>query len=120
VEASINNGVGWDLVALKGDVNSADVSELGEILQRFLTVGRHNVILDLAEVGYIGSAGLSLLIRYTNAFRRWEQGDLHLATLSDEIHNLLQVTGLISEKRSRLSIYPSVDAAKEAAEKRIS
>ncbi len=120
MHTTISSGAGWDLVALGGEITSAEISELEEVLQRFLTVGRYNVILDLAQVTYIGSAGLSLLIRYTSAFRRWERGDLHLAALPETILNLLQVAGLISEDHSHFSIYPTVHAAAEAAQKRTS
>ena len=116
----VSSDVKWELVILAEDITSADIGELEELLQRFLTVGQYNVVLDLARVTYIGSAGLALLIRYTNAFRRWERGDLHLAALSDAVSNLLQVTGLVTEERSHFSIYPTVEAAKEAAQKRAS
>lgn len=117
MQATIHNGAGWDLVELNGAITSAQINELEDILQRFLTLGHYNVILDLGEVTYIGSAGLSLLIRYTSAFRRWEQGDLHLANLPETLRSLLHVAGLISEEHSHFSIYPNVDAAREAAEK---
>lgn len=116
----ISSGAKWELVTLGGEITSAEISELEELLQRFLTVGRYNIILDLAQVTYIGSAGLSLFIRQTSALRRWERGDLHLAALSEPVHNLLQVAGLISEERSHFSIYPTVEAAQEAAQKRTS
>jgi len=120
MQTTIRSGVGWDLVVLNGPITSADIGQLEDHLQRFLTMGHYNVILDLTNVTYIGSAGLSLLIRYTIAFRRWEQGDLHLANLPETLRSLLQVAGLVSENHSHFSIYPNVDAAQKAAEKRIS
>ena len=78
------------------------------------------VIVDLARVNYIGSAGLALLIRYTNPFCRWGRGDLHLAAPSTAVSNLLQVAGLVTEERSHFSIYPTVSAAQEAVQKRAS
>ncbi|RLT45387.1 MAG: anti-sigma factor antagonist [Chloroflexi bacterium] len=120
MQATISSGTGWELVRLGGDITSADISKLEDILQRFLTVGRYNVILELAGVTFVGSAGISLLLRYTSAFRRWERGDLHLAAMPATIRNLFLVTGLISEDHSFFSIYPTVEAAIETAQKRAS
>ncbi|MBX3051467.1 MAG: STAS domain-containing protein [Caldilineaceae bacterium] len=116
----LSSGVKWELVILAGNITSGDIDELEELLQRFLTIGHYNVVLDLARVTYIGSAGLALLIRYTNAFRRWERGDLHLAAISDPVMNLLQVTGLVTEERSHFSIYPTVDEASAVAKRQVS
>ena len=116
----VSSGVKWELVILSGEITSADIGELEELFQRFLTVGHYNVIVDLTRVTHIGSAGLALLISYTNAFRRWERGNLHLAALSPAVSNLLAVTGLVTEEGSHFSIYPTVDAAKQAAQKRAS
>jgi len=117
MQTSITSGADWDLVTLEGEITSADTGALGDILQRFLSGGRYHVILDLSRTTYIGSAGLSLLIRYTKSFRRWERGDLYLAALPDSLQDLLQVAGLISAERSHFSIYPTVNAAKKAAQK---
>lgn len=114
----VSSGMKWEMVILGGQITSVDIGELEELFQRFLTVGHYNVIVDMSRVAYIGSAGLALLIRYTNAFRRWERGDLHMAALSPAVNNLLEVTGLVTEERSHFSIYPTVDAAKAAAQKR--
>ncbi|HRJ44031.1 MAG: STAS domain-containing protein [Caldilineaceae bacterium] len=120
MEQTIQGGVGWDLARLTGDITSADTGALEQMLQRFLAVGRYRVILDLSGVTYIGSAGLSILIRYTALFRNWERGDLYLAALSPPLKNLLQVAGLLSEERSHFSIFPTVNAAQESAQKRLS
>lgn len=114
----VSSGVKWELVILSGEITSADIEELEELFQRFLNLDHYNVIIDLARITYIGSAGLALLIRYTNAFRRWERGDLHLAALSPSVSNLLEVTGLVTEDHSHFSIYPTVNAAKEVVQKR--
>lgn len=120
MQMTISSGPGWDLVKLDGELTSEKTSELEELLQRFLTVGHYNVILDLSGLRYIGSAGLSLLIRYSNACRRWERGDLHLAAVPPVILNLFQVAGLVTEEQSTFSIYSTLDAAQEAAQKRVS
>ena len=120
MEIIVSKSEDWDLVTLEGTIAGAEIGTLEELLQRFSTIGRYNIILDLAKVRYIGSAGLSVLIRYTSTFRRWERGDLHLAAPPKTILNLLQVAGLIGENHSHFSIYSTVDAAKEAAQKRAS
>lgn len=120
MQLTLNSGVKSELVILGGDVTSADIGELEEHFQRFLALNHYNVIVDLARVTYIGSAGLALLIRYTNTLRRWERGDIYLAAPSAAVTNLLHVAGLLTEERSHFSIYPTVNAAQEAVQKRAS
>ena len=117
MQTRVSSYPGWDEIAVSGEITSADIAPLEEILQRFLTVGRYHVIIDMSGLIYIGSAGLSLFIRYTNALRRWDRGDLYLADLSGPIQKLLQIAGLVSEEHSQFSIYPSLAAAREAVQR---
>lgn len=117
MQATVSSHPGWDEIAVSGEVTSADIALLEEILQRFLTVGRYHVIINMADLTYIGSAGLSLLIRYTAALRRWDRGDLYLAELSAPIRQLLQIASLVTEEHSQFSIYPTLAAAREAVQR---
>lgn len=67
-----------DLVTIRGTVMGADSTVLDKAFQRYLTVGRYQILLDLQDCTYIGSAGLSILISFANSCRRWKRGDLCL------------------------------------------
>ena len=74
-------------------------------------LGRCQVILDLSACTYIGSAGLSLLVRFANSFRRWDRGDLYLAGVSPYIQGLLGIAGLATDESQFFRQYTSVEAA---------
>jgi anti-anti-sigma factor len=98
-----------DLIEIDGAVMANDVAALDAILQRFLTVGRYRILVDLRQCTYIGSAGLSLLIRFANSCRRWNQGDLCLVAPHEYVLSLLRLAGLLSEDRSFFRIVATLD-----------
>lgn len=98
-----------DLIGIDGAVMANDVAALDVTLQRFLTVGRYRILVDLRQCTYIGSAGLSLLISFANSCRRWNQGDLCLVAPHDYVLSLLRLAGLLTEDRSFFRIAASTD-----------
>jgi len=69
------------------------------------------VIVDMAGLEYIGSAGLGVLVRVLK-WTRAKGGDLPLAAPQDVVRKLLTVTGLIGV----FAAYPSVEQAVRGAE----
>jgi anti-anti-sigma factor len=68
---------------------------LGDVVDRLLQQNRLKLVLDLALVVYIDSAGLGLLVsRYVRVRRRG--GDLRLASLTARSHHLMSITKLAS------------------------
>ena len=64
-----------------------------ERIKRLVEEGRMRIILNLADLSYLDSVGLSSLVAsYTSA--RKQGGDLKLLQLTKKIHNLLQITRL--------------------------
>ncbi len=62
-------------------------------VQALLEAGRQSILLDLGEVMYIDSVGLSTLVAsYTSA--RKQGGDVKLLHLPRGVHQLLQITRL--------------------------
>ena len=71
-----------------------------------LTKGRKRLVLDLAEVSYIDSAGLGTLVAaYTST--RNEGGDIRLASVTKRFDELLNITKLVTI----FSVYDTVDDA---------
>lgn len=66
---------------------------LGEIVDRLLRQNRLKLVLDLALVTYIDSAGLGLLVSRYVRFRR-RGGDLRLVSLTARSHHLMAITNL--------------------------
>ncbi len=82
------------LVDVRGHITLGPETEsLRSKLKHLLNAGHHQIILNLAEVTYLDSVGLSSLVAgYTSA--RNAGGDLKLLHLPRGVHQLLQITRL--------------------------
>jgi anti-sigma B factor antagonist len=98
------------LVDVRGRITLGPETEaLRSKLKQLIDSGQQRIILDLGEVTYIDSVGLSTLVAsYTSARRAG--GDLKLLRLPRGVHQLLQITRLSTV----FEIYESLDAARQA------
>ena len=82
------------LVDLRGRITLGPETEaLRSKLKQLLNAGHHRIILNLGEVTYLDSVGLSSLVAgYTST--RNAGGDLKLLHLPRGVHQLLQITRL--------------------------
>ena len=85
---------GVTLLDLRGRITLGPETEaLRSKLKALLNAGHHGIILNLREVSYVDSVGLSTLIAgYTSA--RNVGGCLKLLHLPSGVHQLLQITRL--------------------------
>lgn len=85
---------GVTLIDMRGRITLGHETEvLRSKLKELLNTGHHHIIVNLEEVNYIDSVGLSTLISgYTSA--RLTGGSLKLLHLPRGVHQLLQITRL--------------------------
>jgi anti-sigma B factor antagonist len=86
-----------------GDVTVVDISgrivlgsesaSMRSLVTELLSNGQNKILLNLAEVNYIDSAGLGHLVSAFTTVRKHE-GELKLLKLTNKIHDLMQVTRL--------------------------
>ena len=72
-----------------------DATTLKDQLQSLIDSGKTKVIIDLAEVDYMKSTGLGILISTLTTLKR-AQGELKLANVTDKIQSLLTITKLVT------------------------
>lgn len=91
VEKSAGNVLVLDI---RGQITlGEETGALREKVKQLVAAGHTRIILDLAEVNYIDSAGLATLVWvYTSA--RKQGGDVKLLRLTKRVHDLLQITRL--------------------------
>lgn len=84
---------GVDVVTLAGDLDLFSAEVLRRELEEAVPGGRHVVVLDLADVTFLDSTVLGLLLL---AARRMEAhgGRLVLASAGEAVERVLQVSGL--------------------------
>ena len=84
---------GIDIVALAGRLVMADVPEVRQKLLTTVEQGGGKLILDLAQVGFMDSSGLSVLVSALKATRA-KGGDIALLHLSPNVRSLIELTRL--------------------------
>jgi anti-sigma B factor antagonist len=85
---------GVEVVKISGRIELGEGSAaVREVLPDLLARGRKKIVLDLADVDYIDSAGLGALVSAFTSVRN-EGGDLKLVYLTKKVQDLLQMTKL--------------------------
>ncbi len=82
-----------DLVVAKGRIDTATVKTLSQALTEIKEAGHYNLVLNMKEVTYISSAGLSELIDTQNTCKS-KRGQLVLAEVPQRITEVLDLAGL--------------------------
>lgn len=90
-----------DLIAVAGRVDAATAPRLKQAIDGLFHEGRYRVVLDLANLDHISSAGLRVLIEARKQARNWkltdlEGGDIRLANVPTKIKEVFMLTGLNS------------------------
>jgi anti-anti-sigma factor len=86
----VENGV--SVFTLEGRVDTQGAREMDEVLQSAVSQGRYKMVLDMAEVSYISSAGLRTLADVVTKDRE-QGGDLKLVALSRKVLRVLRIIG---------------------------
>jgi len=92
-----------DLVAVNGRVDASTAPQLQDALRSIFDERRFRVVLDLSEMSYMSSAGLKVLLAALKEAKRWNRGDLRLAALQPQVHDTLNLVGLLQ----LFKIYPN-------------
>jgi len=98
------------IIALKGsllaEVQSKDILQgVTELIQK----GKVNFIIDLTELKFINSSGLGMLLTCLTKARK-AGGDVILANVPEQVHNLLNITKLTA-------IFTTAESVEEAKSK---
>ena len=84
---------GIDVFALRGEIDLHFAPALRSVLQAKINEHCLALIVDMAQVSFIGSTGLSVLMEYFRDCGRYG-GVFCLCGLSDELKEIFQIVGL--------------------------
>jgi anti-sigma B factor antagonist len=87
---------GATVVALCGELDVASSQELSDELAELIENGTTDLVIDLAQLAFIDSTGLSAILR---ANRSLERGHLVLREPSPLVRQVLEITGLTGALR---------------------
>jgi anti-anti-sigma factor len=82
------------VLILKGELDPHTAPRLGEELDKARAEGSNQIVLDLAELGFIDSSGLRVIISAHKAAAA-DGGQLVLRSPSPMARRLLDITGLL-------------------------
>ena len=84
-----------ELVTVNGRIDSSSAGDFEKQLEDITNTNRYNLILNLAGVSYMSSAGLRTLVKVKKACSRG-RGDLRLSQPSSRVQEVLDLAGLTS------------------------
>lgn len=84
---------GRTVVSVHGEIDAYTAPRLREVLSDLLRQGKVDVVVDLREVSFIDSSGLSVVITAAKAARR-DGGDIVLASPSPVVFRVFEIAGL--------------------------
>lgn len=104
---------GIPVVHLRGEIDLHTCPQLRTTLHGLMEAGKKNIVLDMAEVPYLDSAALGVLV---DAVRRAREagGALHLVQVTPFVLRAFEITRLIKI----FQVHPSVDAALAAVKEK--
>ena len=84
-----------DVVVLvaSGEVDAYSAPLLRDAISKILAAGHHHIACDLADVGFLDSTGLGVLVGRLKAVRMLE-GDMRLVITNDRVLRNFKITGL--------------------------
>jgi len=95
-------------VRVDGVIDTTTASDLEEVIESLLKRQRYMIILDLAGVDYISSAGWGIFISRIKDVRN-NRGDIKLANMIPNVYEIYELL----EFDKVLKSYPSVDKASD-------
>ncbi|MEJ2746379.1 MAG: STAS domain-containing protein [Anaerolineae bacterium] len=84
-----------DLFTISGRIDSSNAGEFDTAVKSALGEGRYNLVLDLANVSYMSSAGLRVMVAALRECKKLpNNGDVRLSSPSDRVAEVLELAGL--------------------------
>ncbi|MCK4573182.1 MAG: STAS domain-containing protein [candidate division Zixibacteria bacterium] len=111
ISISLHDGSRHDVseVRVDGVIDTMTAGEVEEVIDSLLQRDRYKIVIDLAGVDYISSAGWGIFISHIKDIRS-SGGDIKLANM---ISNVYEIYDLL-EFDNVLRAYGSVDEARDA------
>lgn len=93
-------------VRVDGVIDTLTATELEQVIDSLLRRQRYKVVIDLAGVDYISSAGWGIFISHIKDVRS-NAGDIKLANMVSDVYEIFELL----EFDKVLKVYDSVDSA---------
>jgi len=81
------------LLAVEGRVDSATAPELSEKIDALIEAGVFKIVIDMSKLEYMSSAGFRALLAAQRNCKRYNRGEVLLASVPDRIREALELAG---------------------------
>lgn len=95
LDISVQNFRRADMITVVGRVDSNTAPELDQAIKDVMANGRHNLVIQLAGVNYLSSAGLRSLVAALRECKQ-QRGNVLLVSPSERVLEVLRLAGLDS------------------------
>ena len=84
-----------DIVRATGRIDSQTAPQLEEAFRGLTDDGRFRIVFDMSGVEFVSSAGLRAMIGTQKTCKRWNRGELVLASVPQRIYETLDLAGFL-------------------------
>jgi anti-sigma B factor antagonist len=84
-----------DLVTVKGRVDSGTAPSFQDAINGIMEAGRYKIVIDLAGADFMSSAGLRVLVNTQKNCKRYNRGEVVLASVPHNIYAALDLAGFV-------------------------
>lgn len=82
-----------NVVSLKGRVDSSTAPQLSQTLEAMNNDGQYKLVIDMSGLEYMSSAGFRALLAAQRACKRYNRGEVVLASVPNRIKEALELAG---------------------------
>ena len=81
------------VIEIKGRVDSSTAPQLTQALEKATDDGRFKLVLDMTDLEYMSSAGFRALLAAQRTCKRYNRGEVVLASVPDRVREALELAG---------------------------
>lgn len=82
-----------DVVTVKGRVDSSTAPKFSAALEKITENGRYKIVVDMSGLEYMSSAGFRALLSSQRECKRYNRGEMVLASVPHQIKEALELAG---------------------------
>ena len=93
METTIKEFKHCNVIEIKGRVDSSTAPQLTQTLTKITNDGHFKLILDMSGLEYMSSAGFRAMLATQRNCKRYNRGEVVLATVPERIREALELAG---------------------------
>lgn len=82
-----------DMITIKGRIDSATAPQLSQALETANSNGKYKLVVNMSDLEYMSSAGFRALLAAQRNSKRYNRGEVVLASVPDRIREALELAG---------------------------